>query len=255
MLSGLLVVGCITVSSVRSPVPSAVGGASGVPTATTGPTLAPRPSLPPSLSPSSRPSPSPSAPPPSATPSSGATNPPPTGLVGDDCTAIPSFDPSASFPPPDLPVDAVLLGEYPTSVAGQPITDAVAIPWISALCESEGQDGVDSLRDEGSILGFDLTTASIGSFDVTVGGDTVSVTAIRTPGQDVGTLLTNDLVGAMIGVPASSELTTGTVGGKTVSISVGDGDDSTYYYETGDTLFDIDTAPVADAAAILEALP
>ncbi len=191
-----------------------------------------------------------------ATPAPGGATPAPVGPAGSECANIPTFDPQ-SLATPVLPVDATLMAKYPTTIAGQPITDAEAIPLVAFMCELGGQSSLASLTAESTVLGVDFSTAVYGSFSATINSDTITVTAIRFPNQDASQFMSKvGQFGGLFGAASIGAITTQSLGGKNVSVSTQSGaTSSTYLYTTGDTLFIIDNATSDEAATVLAALP
>jgi hypothetical protein len=171
-----------------------------------------------------------------------------SGAAGTDCAG---YQPGTSFPP-----DSALLAKYPQQVAGQPITDPVALSFLSVLCGG-GQTAVDAAKQGASFLGVDISTMSFGSFTATVNGSSVTVQAMRTPGQDAGKIISSlQTLGAFVGINAGSgSISQGNVGGKNVTIITDSSGSKTYLYVSGDTLFIMDGADDASAQAVLQAMP
>ena len=178
------------------------------------------------------------------------------GGHGNECAAYPTLNVAASAQP-SMPSDTSLLSEFPQQVAGQPISNASAVPFLAFLCSFSGQVALDQMRQSSSILGVDITNMSFGDFEATINGNTIKVTALRTPNQDASRLINNfGLFGAFAGISvAGSGLSDANVGGKNVKVSTNSDSTKSYLYAHGDTLFVIDSATDAEAAAILQALP
>ena len=180
-----------------------------------------------------------------------------TAVAGTACAAYPTFDLTAS-PQPSFPVDQTLLSKYPATIAGQPISDAQAIPFLAYLCEFLGETFVDQFGQSAAILGVDFTTASYGSFTATVGENSVDVNAIRFPGQDASAFLGKlGALGSLAGLNIpSTGLSGANVGGKNVQVTAADTDGTRdYYYPSGDTLFSMTGETDATAGPVLQALP
>ena len=190
--------------------------------------------------------------------SGGGNGGPTAGPAGSECDGVPTFNVLAS-PQPSFATDATLLAEFPKQVAGQPIDNVQAVPMLTFVCfYLGGQATVDQFRTSLSRLGWNISDMSYGSFDTTVQDETVSVTAIRFPGQDAGSLIANfGLFGAFAGINIAGDgLTDANVGGKTVKTTQADSDGTkSYFYTHGDTLFLIQDATDDQATAILQALP
>jgi hypothetical protein len=156
-----------------------------------------------------------------------------------------------------MPVDSSLLSEFPTQVAGAPVTDVSAIPLLAFLCSFAGQASVDQERQTTSILGVDITSMSVGNFTATINSNDVKVTALRTPNKDASQLISNfGIFGAFAGVSiAGTGVTDGNLGGKNVKVATSSTGTKSYFYAHGDTLFILDSTSDAEATAILQALP
>lgn len=176
--------------------------------------------------------------------------------AGTSCAAYPKLDLTAS-PQPTIPVDADLLAEYPQQVAGNPITEAKANPFLGLMCYSAGQAAVDQMGTSTSVLGINIATMSFGSFNATIENNEITVNAIRTPGQDANVLIGQfGLLGGFLGLSvANTGLSDATVGGKNVKVVTDTDGSKSYFYAHGDTLWTFDNATDAEATAILSALP
>jgi hypothetical protein len=189
----------------------------------------------------------------------GSPNPagPTAGPPGKECQSIPTFNPMAS-PQPSFPNDATLQAEFPAKVGGQSIQNAQTVPMLDFVCYLAGQDSVDQLRDAFTALGWNIAALSVGNFDAPFGADTVTVSAVRAPGQDAARLISNfgvfaDIAGISI---SDSDLSQTTVSGKNVQATSADSDGTrSFFYVHGDTLFVLQDATDDQAAAILSALP
>ena len=180
-----------------------------------------------------------------------------TAAAGNQCAPYPTANLLAS-PQPEMPVDSALLAELPTQVAGQATTEIQAVPFLAFMCMFVGEAAVDQMGTTTSVLGLNISTMSFGSFTATVNGDSVNVTALRTPGQDAGHIMSNfGLFGAFAGISASAAgLSNASLGGKNVQVSTDSTtSDKSYFYAHGDTLFIIDGSNDADAGPVLQALP
>jgi hypothetical protein len=182
---------------------------------------------------------------------------PTPGPPGKECQSIPTFNPLAS-PQPSFPSDSTLQAEFPQKISGQAIQNSQTIAMLAYVCYNAGQDSVDELRQAFSAFGWDISGLSVGSFDAPIADDTVSVSAVRAPGQDASKMISNfsafaDIAGISI---SDSDLAQLTVSGKNVQATSADSDGTrSYFYVHGDTLFVIQDATDAQAAAILSALP
>ncbi len=189
----------------------------------------------------------------------GSPNPggPTAGPPGKECQSIPTFNPLAS-PQPSFPNDATLQAEFPEKISGQGVQNAQTVPMLAFVCYLAGQDSVDQLRQAFTVLGWNIAGLSVGSFDAPIDDDTVSVSAVRAPGQDASKLISNfgvfaDIAGISI---SDSDLSSMSVSGKNVQATAPDSDGTrSYFYTHGDTLFVIQDATDAQAATILQALP
>lgn len=174
---------------------------------------------------------------------------------GTECANYPAFRPTASVQP-SLPVDPSLLSQFPQQVAGQPITGASAVPFLPFVCTFAGQAAFDQVRGRSSVLGVDLSNMSFGEFKANVDGSIVTVSALRTPGQDASKLVSNvGLFAGFAGITVSSAFTAANLGGKNIMVTTDGSGNRTSFYAHGDTLFILDKATDTQAAAILQALP
>ena len=225
-----------------------VGCGSGTPggSATPGATLAP----------GTTPAPGATATPAGSTPAPtvpGGT-PAPTGgvvLTGHECDAVPTF--SISNPNPSFPPDTELLAHYPTTVDGQPVTDAQAYPWVYLLCLG-GQATFNQTVTANPMM----ASLSFGQFTANVDGEDVDVFAWRQPGGDATSLAqTIAALAAAAGNPIDvGQITTSNIGGKNVYTWTDSTDGSTgYAYVSGDTMLSFSDVTDSQATKILSALP
>ena len=180
-----------------------------------------------------------------------------TAVAGHACDGYPTFNVAAS-PQPTMPVDSALLETFPEQVAGQPVSDKEAAPFLGLMCYLAGEVAVDQMGQSTSVLGINIATMSFGSFSATVGDNSIKVSAIRTPGQDAGALIGNTgLFGGFLGLslPGTTGLSDANVGGKNVKVVTDTDGTKSYYYAHADTLWTFENASDAEAQAILSALP
>jgi len=188
------------------------------------------------------------------TPNSGG---PTAGPPGKECQSVPTFNPMAS-PQPSFQTDSTLRAEFPEKIGGQAIQNAQTVPMLAFVCYLAGQDSADDLRQALTVLGWNIGGMSVGSFEAPIGEDTVTVNAVRAPGQDASKLISNfgifaDIAGISI---SASDLSQVTVSGKSAQATSPDADGTrSYFYVHGDTLFVIQDASDAQAATILQVLP
>jgi len=180
----------------------------------------------------------------------------PTAVVTPEPTAAPtSTTPGASFPIPSFAGDPELAAKFPTQVAGQPVTTpqtARFIDFLGAFQTSAAE--IDTIRQTLAAIGANLDTLTFGTATATVNGSSVSITALRTPGQDASRLIQN--YGALSTDNATDVLTPETIGGKNATrITTSDGTLSGWMYATGDTLWQVNSTDQAEAAAVFSALP
>jgi hypothetical protein len=182
-----------------------------------------------------------------------ASTPAPTGgtaVTGHECDAVPTI--SVSNPNPSFAADTALLGHFPTTVDGQPVTDVQAVPWIDFLCL-----GGQAAFSQALAANPGLATMSYGSFTANVDGEDVDVSAFRQPGGD-GNALAQTIanLAAAAGNPVDlGQVTTTTVGGKNVYTWTDTDGNKGYGYVSGDTLIIVDSVTDSQAAKIISALP
>jgi hypothetical protein len=159
-----------------------------------------------------------------------------TAVAGHVCDGYPLLNAQATVQP-TIPVDSALLAEF--------------------ICYSLGESGAAQYSQQSSVFGISLANLSLGSFEATINGNTVKVTAIRTPGQDAGQLVNNfGLFGTFLGVSVNGAgAADASVGGKNVKVVTDSDGTKSYFYAHGDTLWTFDNATDAEAQSILAALP
>ncbi|MEP7361039.1 MAG: hypothetical protein ABI744_05600 [Chloroflexota bacterium] len=171
-------------------------------------------------------------------------------MTGHECDAAPTF--SISNPNPSFRSDAALLSHFPTTVDGQPVTDATANPWIDLLCAG-GQGAFNRTASANP----SFASMSFGHFTANVDGEDVDVSAFRQPGADANVLAqTIAALAFASGNPIDlGQVTTTTVGGKSVYTWTDADGIKGYGYVSGDTLIIIDSATDSQATKIIAALP
>ena len=73
-------------------------------------------------------------------------------------------------------------------IDGQPVTDVKSQQWLSFLCYFGGQASFDEAIGQ-SGGGFNMATSSFAQAEATVDGESVDLTAWRTPGADANALV------------------------------------------------------------------
>lgn len=179
----------------------------------------------------------------------------PADPAGYSCANVPTFDPLAS-PLVGPHVDPDLEALFPTEIAGEPLENLVSIRWVNSLCLHGGQSAVDqALAGAPSGISLAALTYAIGSY-----GDTVDVTAYRTPGQDAGIMIQNfwPAMLAIFGAPAATQppgtMAPTSIGGKSAFVWTGQYGRNLYLYPRGDVLFVTDMTE-AQASTVFAALP
>ncbi len=226
---------------------AAIVGCSSSPSAT--PTLAPGVTAAPTQAPGTTPAPTLA---PTQTPG-GPTQLPP-GLTGHECDAVPTFD--LTNPDPATPVpDTTLSAHFPATIDGQPVTDVQSMQWLYLICQFGGQTALNSAASGAGPLG--IATMSYGSASATVDGESVDLTAFRTPGGDA-----NTIVQALATLAAQSgttinpgDVTATNISGKNVYVWTDTDGVKGYAYPSGDTLVMFSDVTDSQAAKILAALP
>ncbi len=191
-----------------------------------------------------------------ATQAPGGATQAPGGATGTECASIPTF--SISNPvPPSFPPDPTLEAHFPATIDGQPVTDVTSERFVDMLCAFGGQTVVDQ---ENTALGsgFNLAEMSFGDATATVDGDSVDLTAFRTPNADANGLV--QYIASLAALSGSTSGVTGTsssanIGGKNVLVWTDSDGNKSYAYASGDTVVFFDSVTDDEAAKILTALP
>ena len=173
--------------------------------------------------------------------------------TGTECAAIPTF--SIANPNPTFPQDTELLARFPASIGGAPATAVSAVPFGALLCFG-GQEGYNQAV-AGLPAGYNWATVGFGSAKYELDGESVTLSAFRTPGSDARTLVDALIqLAATSGEPMDGTMSQGSIGGKNALIfTEGDGT-VTYGYVAGDTLYFLEEGVTeAQAATIFAALP
>jgi hypothetical protein len=180
----------------------------------------------------------------------------PTPVVTPEPTAAPTATgpDQTQGPMPSFNGDPTLAAKFPTQVGGQPVTTpqtARLVDFFAAFQTTQAE--IETIRQALAKVGIDIDTVTFGSATTTVNGASVGIVALRIPGQDAGRLIQNY---ALISPSnATDVLTPETVGGKSATkITGSDGTVSGWMYASGDTLWQVNTTDVAEAAAVFSAL-
>ena len=179
------------------------------------------------------------------------------GGTGTECAGIPTLDPAASAAP-SFSADSTLTAKFPTTIDGQPVTGALSVQYLSALCQEGGQTAVDTYTQAFAAAGITFATMSVGSFQATVDGAPVTVNALRTPGQDSSKIVSSYamLAQQLGGTTFTGSMSPGSVGGKNVTVATDPSTESVaYLYTTGDTIFVVGSVTADEAGKVLAALP
>lgn len=224
----------ITITVALSALIALVAACSGAPAQTASPGPTGQPTATPVATPTAEPT---SPPTPASTPSPAPTPTQAQGGTGSECAGLPTFDPNNPTATPSFLPDTQLEAIFPPTIDGQPVTDVHSGAWIATICYMGGQASVDRLL-AGSPAQFGLGRMTIGTAEATIDGESVTITALRFPGQDVNAIVQNigQLSGAISGEPEQGTLTTATIGGKNVYVWTTTDGDVTYLYVRGDVL-------------------
>jgi len=180
-------------------------------------------------------------------PTTGAA--PTTGAPPTDGGPLPSF----SFAIPSFVPDPALQGAFPTEIDGQPLTNVQAVSFLSVMQSSQDQAGIDAFVAAMQALGLDPASVGYGSGTVEVDGEEVALQAVRTPNTDPRPAI--DALIALDAPDPAPTVSSGTVGGKPVTISTFEDGDVDYYYISGDIAWLLSGTTEDQAATILGALP
>lgn len=166
--------------------------------------------------------------------------------------ALPSFA-IPSFAIPSFMPDPALQGAFPTEIDGQPLTNVQAVSFLSVMQSSQDQADIDAFVAAMQALGLDPASVGYGSGTVEVDGEEVTLQAVRTPGTDPRPAI--DALIALDPPDPAPTISSGTVGGKPVTISTFEDGDVDYYYISGDIAWLLSGTTEDQAATILGALP
>jgi hypothetical protein len=172
-------------------------------------------------------------------------NPP----AGNLCAGMPTFNPQAPFP--SFPADEALKAKFPAEIDGNPVTDVNSSYFIQFLCVFGDADAIGRFSQA---FGNNATALSIGTGDVEIDGDSVTISAFRLAGGDANQMLQHlpELAQAIGADPAQFANTTTSqtnIGGKTITVLTDEDGDVTYLYPSGDTIWSIDGDTSPDASA------
>jgi len=187
-------------------------------------------------------SPTASTPAPSAAPGTPGPTAAPTsaGATDGETSSIPSFVP-----------DTTLEAAFPDQIDGQPVTDVTSGSYLAFLQEWGEQEDIDGYVAAMQSIGVNPALVSLGSANATIGGDVVSISALRVPGG-----LAAAVVEKIIGLSPDDPpvMTPGNLGGKQVTIATDSDGDVDYYYFNGEYAWLLNMEE-AQAALVLAAVP
>ena len=186
-------------------------------------------------------SPSASTPAPTAPGTPGPTMAPTSAGATDGATfSLPSFVP-----------DTALEAAFPDQIDGQPVTDVTSGSYLAFLQEWGEQEDIDGYVAAMQSIGVNPALVSLGSANATIGGDVVSISALRVPGG-----LAAAVVEKIIGLSPDDPpvMTPGNLGGKQVTIATDSDGDVDYYYFNGEYAWLLNMEE-AQAALVLAAVP
>ena len=190
----------------------------------------------------------------SASPS--ASTPAPTTAPG---TAGPTTAPTqpgatdgATSSAPSLVPDTTLEAAFPDQIDGQPVTGVTSGSYLTFMQEWTTQTEIDAYVAAMQSIGVNPALVSLGGASATIGGETVTISALHVPGGSAAAVA-EKMVGLSKETPPV--YTTGNLGGKPVTISttVSDGY-ITYLYFNGEFVWSL-SMDEAQAAVVLAALP
>jgi hypothetical protein len=174
----------------------------------------------------------------------GVVNPP----VGNLCAGMPTFNPSAPFP--SFPADETLKAKFPTTIDGNPVTNVNSSFYIQFLCIFGDADAVARFTQA---FGNNASAVSLGTGNVTIGDETVTISAFRLAGGDANQMLQHlpELAAAIGANPedlGSITSTSKSLGGKNITVLTDADGDETWIYPSGDTLWSVSGDTSEDAA-------
>ena len=188
-------------------------------------------------------SPTASTPAPSAAPGTPGPTAAPTsaGATDGETSSIPSFVP-----------DTTLEAAFPDQIDGQPVTDVTSASFLAFMQEWGTQEDVDRYVTAMQSIGVNPALVSLGSANATIAGDEVFIQALRVPGGSAAAVV--DQITRLNTEDPPPTVTTGTLGGKQVTIATDSDGDVDYYYFNGEYawLLSLDEA---QTAVVLAAVP
>jgi hypothetical protein len=192
---------------------------------------------------------------PTVSPGAGSTSAV-TSLAPGESPGIPVSGPSVA-----ASADPVLGARFPTTIAGQPVTNVQTFHFLDYLTSTgTPKTIIDRFNVSASAAGINPRSVNLGTARVTISGKSVLLQALRAPGSDASQF-TQPLVAVAqqrdIGAGATARaiaLAPSNVGGKSVQVA-SSADLTQYYYPTGDTVFILNNVDAATAATLLAALP
>jgi hypothetical protein len=140
-------------------------------------------------------------------------------------------------------------------IDGQPVTNVNSLPFLYFICAFLGQQGASVFA--GALPGLNLGAMSYGRASATVGGRSLAIEALRTPGQDANILAQGLVrVTAALNSDPIGSLSPISLGGKNAYVGkAADGSVDSYSYVSGDVLWVLNDANETEAATVFAALP
>jgi len=161
---------------------------------------------------------------------------------------------------PSFAADNGLAAKFPTMIDGQPVTQVQTAIFADVLQQTGGSSDVNiqTLTQTLAGIGIDFSNMSFGSAQATVDGESVAITALRTPNTDATKIIQNYglIVTAFGSAPETMPtMSPSTISGKNVTLATDSDGTTTVLYVTGDTLFILQNMTDSQTAKVVAALP
>ena len=160
-----------------------------------------------------------------------------------------------SFVIPSFASDPDLAAKFPKTINGNTVSTPETALYASVIAAFGGNAASDKFIQAMAALNVNPATMSYGNASVDL-NESETITALRAPGSSAATILSvapqlSVLLNPDEAAPTVAQMT---IGGKNVTTLTDSDGNVTYFYPSGDTLWETDATDPADLSAIFGAL-
>jgi hypothetical protein len=164
---------------------------------------------------------------------------------------IPSFA-IPSFAIPSFGSDPTIEAAFPAQIDGKPLTGITSANFLAVVQSFSTPEQVQAFVSGMQSINVNPATVGFGSANATVDDNPVQLQLVRFPGGDARVAL--DILVRIDQPETPPQITTETIGGKSVTVATTDGDRE-YYYVNGEWAWFLPDAEQSEAEVIFAALP